>query len=187
MVLLQFDGMLKLLKEQPEMGGLLGYGWIISSNGSEIAHGFGLFANKQTVNSSQAEYLALIEGLDALVDLYSRNEHVEIIGDAKCVIDQMSGTAAISSLITRKLHERACKLAGQFSQLTWAWVPRSKNKRADKLSRRGLLNLYNSPGSYESVLSQLDAHPGNQKGFISMLDLRVYSQRPMEPLISKRL
>ncbi len=180
MVSLQFDGMLKLLNEEPEMGGLLGYGWLISSNGSEIAHGFGLFAYKQTVNSSLAEYLALIEGLDALIDIHSRDEQVEIIGDAKCVIDQMSGTATISSPITRKLHNQARRLARRFSQLSWAWVPRSKNKLADKLSRRGLMNLYNLPGSYDSVLSRLNARPGDRKEFISMLDLRVYSHLAVE-------
>jgi ribonuclease HI len=69
MYLLQFDGMLQPLTEQPQMGGFLGYGWLMSRDGSEVAHGFGLFANKQTVNSNIAEYLALIKALEASVDL----------------------------------------------------------------------------------------------------------------------
>ena len=55
---------------------------------------------KCTAGSNAAEYLALIEGLEALEDLRIGNEPVEVRGDAKCVIDQMLGHAAVSSPLT---------------------------------------------------------------------------------------
>jgi ribonuclease HI len=175
MYLLQFDGMLRPLSEHPQMGGFLGYGWLISQDGAEIAYGFGLFAHKQTVNSNIAEYLALIEVLEASVDLRIKDAQIEIRGDAKCVIDQMSGAASISSLATQKLYKRAQKLSCQFDHLSWGWVPRSKNKPADKLSRRGLNQLYIKPNGYETAINQLNAHPAGRSGFISLVDLRVYN------------
>jgi ribonuclease HI len=174
MICLQFDGMLRTVSEHPREGGFLGYGWLITRDEAEIAYGFGLFAHKQTVNSNIAEYLALIEGLEASLDLRIKNEHIEIRGDAKCVIDQMTGAASISSLPTRRLYARARKLACQFNHLTWGWVPRNKNKPADKLSRRGLYQLYIKPNAYETALNQLNAYPGGCKSFIPVLDLRVY-------------
>jgi len=173
---LQFDGMLHTLSdENPQNGGFLGYGWLLTRDDTEIAYGFGLFAQKQTVNSNLAEYLALIEALEALLDLQIRNEHIEIRGDAKCVIDQMTGAASISSLSTQRLYRRARKLANQFRYLTWGWVPRNKNKPADKLSRRGLYQLFIKPNAYEMALSRLNTHPPDCSGFISLLDLRVYN------------
>jgi ribonuclease HI len=175
MITLQFDGMLHTIDdEKPQTGGFLGYGWLITRDDSEIAYGFGLFAHKQTVNSNIAEYLALIEALEATLDFRIKDDCIEIRGDAKCVIDQMTGAASISSVPTRKLYSRAKKLADQFSHLTWGWVPRNKNKPADHLSRRGLRQLYVKPNAYENALNQLNAHP-NSRGFLPIMDLRVYT------------
>jgi ribonuclease HI len=173
---LQFDGMLHTISEEnPRTGGFLGYGWLLHLDDNEIAYGFGLFAQKHLVNSNLAEYLALIEALEALLDLRIGNEYIEIRGDAKCVIDQMTGVASISSPPTQRLYQRARKLAAQFNHLSWGWVPRAKNKPADKLSRRGLYQLYIKPNAYEMALSRLNTYPQDSSGFIPVLDLRVYN------------
>jgi ribonuclease HI len=175
MLLLQFDGMLQLLGEQPQLGGFLGYGWLISRDGVVIAYGFGLFAGRKTVNSNLAEYLALIEGLDALLDLRITNTPIVIHGDSKSVIDQMNGAASISSLSTHNLYRRARKLAGQFDHISWGWVPRKNNKQADDLSRRSLNQLYIQPHAYETAMEQLNARSPGYGEFMSLLDLRVYN------------
>ena len=172
---LQFDGMLHTLSEDPLTGGFLGYGWLITRHGIEVAYGFGLFAHKRMANSNLAEYLALIEGLEASVDLRIKNEPLEICGDAKSVIDQMRGAASISSLPTQKLYRRARKLACQFSHLSWDWVPRNKNKLADQLSRRGFRQIIVRPNAYETALGDLNTRAADRSGFISLLDLRVYN------------
>lgn len=119
MYILQFDGMLCSSSGiWPIDVGLLGYGWSIQRNNIEIAHGFGVFIRNCMAGSNVAEYLALIEGLEALVDLRIRNSAVEIRGDAKCVIDQMIGAASVSSPLTLALSRRARKLAGHFTSLT---------------------------------------------------------------------
>jgi len=174
MYLLHFDGMLRTLDDDHQLGGFLGYGWIVTVQGIEIAHGFGLYAHKRKVNSNIAEYLALIEGLEALLDLRVSNDEIEIYGDAKCVIDQMTGAASISSITTQKLYRRAQKLAGKFRKLSWGWVPRQKNKLADTLSRRGLRHLYIKPTAYETALNNLNT-TGDTNGYIAVLDLRVYN------------
>ena len=175
MYTLQFDGMLRFVDEKAGKAGLLGYGWLILNDEIEVARGFGLFAQTHTANSNIAEYLALIEGLEALADLKIRNELIEIRGDAKCVIDQMKGVASVSSLPTRKLHRRAERFAARFHSLTWTWIPRKENKIADKLSRRGLRQLHVMPRAYENAMDQLNTCSAGRGRLISLIDLRVYT------------
>ncbi|HEX5941718.1 MAG TPA: reverse transcriptase-like protein [Anaerolineales bacterium] len=97
MYILQFDGMLGSSSDFWSIDvGLLGYDWSIQKNNIEITHGFGVLVRKCMAGSNVAEYLALIEGLEPLVDLRIK-DLVEIRGHAKCVIDQMTGESAVHS------------------------------------------------------------------------------------------
>ena len=174
MYTLQFDGMCRSINEEGKAG-LLGFGWFILNDELEVARGFGLFAHTHMANSNIAEYLALIEGLEAMTDLKILGESITIRGDAKCVIDQMNGVAAVSSLSTRKLHRRAKRLANRFDSLTWTWVPRRENKLADKLSRRGLRQLHTLPQAYKNAMDLLNIDSVARNGLISLVDLRVYT------------
>jgi ribonuclease HI len=175
MLTLQFDGMLQLVPEKTGQTGLLGYGWLALDNQREVARGFGLSAHRYLINSNIAEYLALIEGLEALIDLRICTKPINICGDAKCVIDQMKGIASVSSLPTQRFHRRAKKLAACFDSLAWNWIPRKENKPADRLSRRGLRQLYTIPEAYERALNQLRTNPTQAGGLVPIIDLRVYT------------
>ena len=134
MYTLQFDGMLRTVHNDHRLQvGLLGYGWLIEKNNVEVAHGFGIFVGRPMAGSNAAEYLALIEGLEVLVDLRITGAEIQIRGDAKCVIDQMIGIASVSSPLTLDLYRRARKLANHFTSLTWNWVLRRENRQADSL------------------------------------------------------
>ena len=172
---LQFDGMLRSSGDPwPADVGLLGYGWIIEKDKVEIARGFGVFMRRCMAGSNVAEYLALIEGLEAMSDLRVINETVEIRGDAKCVIDQMTGQASVSSPLTRTLHNRTRKLSKRFKSLTWVWVPRRENKHADQLSRRSFRYLYYSPALEREIRKPpfIQLYGGK---LIPLLDLRVHA------------
>jgi ribonuclease HI len=175
MYTLEFDGMLLSPSDAwPDQEGLLGYGWIIKRNNFEIARGFGVFLRKCEAGSNAAEYLALIEGLEALSDLRIRNEPIEIRGDAKCVIDQMAGYASVSSPLTLTLHRRTRKLARRFKSLTWVWVPRRENKHADKLSRRSFRYLHRSPALEREIKNPpfIQLYGGR---LVPLLDLRIHA------------
>ena len=178
MYTLHFDGMLRTSgNESPNHPGLLGYGWLIQRNGAEVARGFGVFLRNCKAGSNAAEYLALIDGLEALADLRIKKEAVEIRGDAKCVIDQMIGAASISAPLTKMLHKRACKLSRRFRFLTWTWVPRRENRSADSLSRRSFLYLHYSSRLDED--KKLPRKPHLYKsGLIPLVDLRIHSPLP---------
>ena len=175
MYTLQFDGMLRTVNDDRESQiGLLGYGWLIERNNVEVAHGFGIFVGRPMAGSNAAEYLALIEGLEALVDLRIIGAVVQIRGDAKCVIDQMIGSATVSSPLTLELYQQARKLASHFTSLTWNWVPRRENRQADSLSRRSFRYLSNSSclGQEINRLELVSLYGGR---LVPLADLRVHN------------
>ncbi len=155
--------------------GLLGYGWCVSKGNSEVARGFGLYAHMRIIQSNIAEYMALIEGLEALADLRLWKDAIEIRGDAKGVIDQMKGVVSISSNRTRKFHRHATLLSKSFDSLVWTWVPRKENRLADELSHRGLYHFYSLPDAYESAIKRLRCNPKAGRKMISLIDLSVFS------------
>jgi len=175
MYILKFDGMLQPSGSELAPLCLLGYGWILERHGLEVVRGFGLFLRKCKTGSNIAEYLALIDGLEALVDLRVRDESVQIRGDAKCVIDQMTGYASVSSPFTRELYRRAQSLAKHFTGLSLGWVPRHENRRADSLSRRSFHYLRYSPQLYRKIYRSRFSS-GNER-LVPLVDLRVHAPR----------
>jgi len=153
---LEFDGLFRNADdEHPASAGIMCYGWRILSEEQVIAQGHGTFARGRNANSNIAEYLALVEGLEALFDMGVTTERVLVCGDAKSVINQMEELAGVSSPAVKPLHERARRLAGQFPHLSWEWLPRRHNRAADALSRHALKRLRYDPALYESILENL--------------------------------
>jgi ribonuclease HI len=177
---LRFDGLyMGILKKKSTSSGagFMCYGWIISRAGRIIARGHGGYLRGRDASSNIAEYLALIEGLEALQDMGVRHEAVHIIGDAKSIIDQMCGKASVNSDHIRPLYQRARRIACWFSHLEWAWTPRRDNRAADALTRRALKQIRSNPQSYAAAMEAIE--PGISgsrltKKFWPVLDLRIY-------------
>jgi ribonuclease HI len=177
---LQFDGLFHGFPgfEEPELkAGFLCYGWIIFRDGHTIARGHGAYARQHNATSNIAEYLALIEGLDALYDIGVTEEAVLVIGDAKFVIDQMQGLASVSSSSIKPLFRRATRLAQHFLHLQWEWTPRKNNRAADLLTRKAMQQLRMDQRHYQNVAqaaNAIDQYAHGSQKFLPVLDLRVY-------------
>jgi len=175
---LHFDGLFRGLNEgQPAYGGgLLCYGWLITCNGALIARGHGACLRIRSASSNVAEYLALVEGLDALVDMGLSAEPVMVSGDAKTVIDQMRGVSMVHSPSILSLYHRAGRLAGRFSNLAWSWTPRRENRLADQLTRLAMRQSRQEFQKYQSGLLNIDLGDPRRLNnkFFSLLDLRVF-------------
>ena len=179
MLTLEFDGLFRGAPQDMKLGqkaGFMCYGWVILRDGVEIARGHGGYARNQNASSNVAEYLALLEGLEALLDLRANREPVMICGDAKSVIEQMQGRASVSAASIKPLHKRARKLVGQFSSIYWSWTPRRNNHAADALTRRALRQIRANPANYEAALQAMgEPHKHRDSGrLLSLLDLRMY-------------
>ncbi|SDN57800.1 bifunctional RNase H/acid phosphatase [Allokutzneria albata] len=111
--------------------GPAGYGAVVldAATGEVLAErsaGIGVATN------NVAEYQGLIAGLTAAVDLGA--ETVEVRMDSKLVIEQMAGRWKVKHPAMQPLAAEAKRLAADLGRIQWTWVPRDRNKRADRLA-----------------------------------------------------
>lgn len=86
--------------------------------------------------SNEAELVALCAALEHADGLGAR--HIHIRGDSDFVVRHLRGEqrTAIASLL--RLVERTEALLAQFESVSLEWVPRHRNRDADRLSRAAL-------------------------------------------------
>jgi probable phosphoglycerate mutase len=89
-----------------------------------------------TATNNVAEYGGLIAGLRAAADLGARQ--VEVRMDSKLVIEQMTGRWKIKHPGLRPLAAQAAALVHRFDQVSWVWVPRDRNRDADRLANQAM-------------------------------------------------
>lgn len=180
MITLYFDGLFRNVSGESQRAsrpGLMCYGWLVFRSGRVIARGHGGYLRRSDATSNIAEYLALIEGLEALRDLGVRDEPVQVVGDARSIIDQMQGAAEVNSPRVRPLYRRAQRIARQFAVITWYWTERRGNHAADALTRRALRQIRAGVRhSLQDLQVLLDDKPATLTGnkLLPILDLRVY-------------
>ncbi|MCE1253681.1 MAG: ribonuclease HI family protein [Anaerolineae bacterium] len=178
MYTLRFDGLFRSANgDDSTQAGFMCYGWLIFHNKIVIARGHGGFAHACFASSNGAEYLALIEGLEAMLDLGIQKERIRVVGDAKSVIQQMQGLAAVRSAGVVGLHQRAMRLSVRFSRLKWLWIPRSENKDADQLTRRALRCIRADREHYQAAMLAMTPGKRPPSRYMPLVDLRIYTPR----------
>lgn len=83
-----------------------------------------------------AEYRGVIAGLEA-ARLIDPDARIEVRLDSKLVVEQLSGRWQVKHPAMKPLYERA-RRTFPVNGVTFAWVPRSQNKHADKLANQAL-------------------------------------------------
>jgi ribonuclease HI len=125
-------------------GGTMGFGAIVTENGNVIWQACGISEpdeeHGQTSNNV-AEYTALLSLLDYFISAELNDCDIEIRGDSKLVIEQMTGRWRIGAGFYVKAARQAERLVAQFSNLRFLWVPRKFNHLADELSKSALINV----------------------------------------------
>ncbi|MFF3410702.1 bifunctional RNase H/acid phosphatase [Streptomyces sp. NPDC002742] len=83
-----------------------------------------------------AEYRGLVAGLEAARDL-DATARVRVRMDSKLVVEQMSGRWKIKHPDMKPLAARAARILPP-SQVTYEWMPRERNKHADRLANEAM-------------------------------------------------
>lgn len=86
--------------------------------------------------NNQAEYNALIMGLEELLKIY--NGRLMVQGDSELVINQMRGEWGTKNKNLVPLYNRAKYLEAKFQHVDYEYMPRTENKEADILSAKAL-------------------------------------------------
>ncbi len=89
-----------------------------------------------TETNNVAEYRGLIAGLEAARELGARRVAVRM--DSKLVVEQMKGTWQVKHPGMRELARTAGALQRNFDEVTFEWIPREKNRYADRLANEAM-------------------------------------------------
>ncbi|GAA3467734.1 bifunctional RNase H/acid phosphatase [Nonomuraea roseola] len=99
---------------------------------AEAAEAIGVATN------NVAEYKGLIAGLASVLDLAGEGAAVEVRMDSKLVIEQMAGRWKIKNEGLRPLAIEAQALVRRLRVTGWTWIPRERNKHADRLANEAM-------------------------------------------------
>jgi broad specificity phosphatase PhoE/ribonuclease HI len=83
-----------------------------------------------------AEYQGLIAGLRAAQELGAAEVRVQL--DSKLVIEQMAGRWQVKHPAMRPLAQQARQLAAGFERVSFEWIPRERNRQADRLANEAM-------------------------------------------------
>jgi ribonuclease H / adenosylcobalamin/alpha-ribazole phosphatase len=116
--------------------GPAGYGAVVRDAVSgeplaETAESLGVATN------NVAEYRGLIAGLAKAAEI-APDADVEARMDSKLVVEQMSGRWRIKHPDLKPLALEARKLASGFSSIRFTWIPRERNRHADRLANEAM-------------------------------------------------
>lgn len=89
-----------------------------------------------SASNNVAEYTALVRALEKAAQIGGRR--LIINSDSELLVKQMNGEYRVKSDDLRPLYEQARQLARQFDVVTFRYIPRSQNGRADQLCNDAL-------------------------------------------------
>ena len=124
--------------QPPRGGGVATYGFTVEGPGLRT-EGKGLAVMPWTPRATNnvAEYAAAIRALEWLKD-QKYSGPVRVMGDSQLVIRQLQGQYKVRAKHLKEYHAHTLRLAQQFEQVDWVWIPREANARADELSKEAL-------------------------------------------------
>jgi ribonuclease HI len=114
--------------------GPAGLGAVIEDESGMRLRGLYRFIGERTNN--QAEYLALIEGLNAVREW--KPDRLEVYLDSRLVVEQLAGRFRVKHAELQPLHRHVQALISQFPEVVVQHVEREKNRGADALANRAL-------------------------------------------------
>ncbi|NJN43637.1 MAG: ribonuclease HI family protein [Anaerolineae bacterium] len=133
----------------------MGIGWLLCRGERLIAHGYGVTGRGIDATSNMAEYLALNDGLEAIIDMGLEDHPIKIMGDARVIICQMTGDSRVHAERLIPVYRRARKLARKIEFITWEWIPRKENKAADLLTRHAMREVRANPDAFNLAWDRL--------------------------------
>ena len=89
-----------------------------------------------TATNNQAEYRALLAGLDMAIT--AGVTELKVFLDSELIVKQLRGEYKVKNADLKPLFAEVLRCTNQFSRISWHHIPRQKNKEADKLVNEAL-------------------------------------------------
>jgi ribonuclease HI len=110
------------------------YGYVLEADDGTVlaAHGEAI----GTATNNEAEYRALIAGLEKAVELGV--DDLEVVSDSELVVKQMRGEYKVKKPTLQELWDEAASLASKLESVRYTAVRREHNELADRLVNEAL-------------------------------------------------
>jgi ribonuclease HI len=129
-----FDGLCQPINP----GGISCYAFVVKSGGRILHSDYGVagepFSDDSTNNV--AEYTALIKALQWLLENNFGRAKIEIKSDSQLIVNQLTGDYKVKSKRIISLYKQVLLLKSKFQDIQIKWIPREKNREADRLTNK---------------------------------------------------
>ncbi len=140
MIEVYFDGLCQPINP----GGISCYAFIVKSDGRIIHSDYGVAAKPFSEESTNnvAEYTALAKALQWLLANNFNSKKVEIKSDSQLVVNQLTGDYKVKARRILPLFKQVLFLKTKFQDIQIKWIPRDKNREADRLTNKAYNNAF---------------------------------------------
>ncbi len=134
MIEVYFDGLCQPINP----GGISCYAFVVKSDGRTIYSDYGIAVEPFSKDSTNnvAEYTALVKALEWLLENNLSSTKVEIKSDSQLIVNQLTGDYKVKSKRIMSLYKQVLLLKSKFQDIQIKWVPREKNREADRLTNK---------------------------------------------------
>ena len=134
MIEVYFDGLCQPINP----GGISCYAFVVKSSGRIIYSDYGVAGEPFSENSTNnvAEYTALVKALQWLLENNLGSAKVEIKSDSQLIVNQVRGDYKVKAKRIISLYKQVLLLKSKFQDIQIRWVPREKNREADRLTNK---------------------------------------------------
>jgi ribonuclease HI len=115
--------------------GPAGCGAVIVDEEGSVIEKHKKFIGKTTNNV--AEYNALILGLSE-AKKFKKVTAIRCYADSKLIVEQVNGNFKVKNKVLAELHEKVRNLVMELPPVQFFYIPREKNKEADRLANRAI-------------------------------------------------
>jgi ribonuclease HI len=147
-----FDGLCQPINP----GGIACYAFIVKSDGRIIHSDYGVAAKPFSEESTNnvAEYTALAKALQWLLENNFNSKKVEIKSDSQLVVNQLTGDYKVKASRILPLFKQVLSLKTKFQDIQIKWIPRDKNREADRLTDKAYNKAFLENPEYLDRLKQ---------------------------------
>jgi ribonuclease HI len=121
--------------EPTNPGGVGTVGIVVYKDGARMLGIGKVVGEGPTMSNNRAEYEALKEVLQWLLDQDLSGESISVNSDSSLLVYQMQGRWKVKGGIFLTAYNESKQLVKQFRDLSFHWVPREENEEADLLAR----------------------------------------------------
>jgi ribonuclease HI len=180
-----FDG----LCQPYNPGGIACYAFLIlAKKGQEQQQysEYGLAAEPFADNASNnvTEYTGIIKALDWLLEYNYNDQKIIIRGDSQLVINQIKGKYKVRAVKIIPLYQKVKSIISKFKDIKIEWIPRDKNKEADKLSNKAYQEILESD---PKLLQKISQHMATEEQLELLKSQGITPEKHLSKIEAKRL